>query len=237
MGNKDYSHFTVILPTLNENGTIGAMIGRIGTEYPRMRIIVVDDGSSDGTRGTVRRLSRSNKRVTLMDRHAEGKRRGLTASIVDGMRRSTTEYAIVMDSDMQHPLEKIREIARQLERGCDIVVAERESVTDWAPYRQLISRALMRVGLMVLDAEGSETCKDVFSGFFGVRRSMFMRVYSRNSSRFVGEGYKVLFDFLKCVDRGSLRIGRVPYVFHVREFGRSKAGYRQGLALLKSFLS
>lgn len=237
MQRADYSKLTVVLPTLNESGTIGAMIKRISKEYPGVHITVMDDGSADGTGGIVRSAAKENGRVTFVDRHASGKKRGLTASVVDGIVGSKTKYVVVTDADMQHPPEKIRQIASILDRGYGLVVAERASVTNWALYRKAISRLFMLVGLLVLRASGRETCGDIFSGFFGVRRSLFAKVYRNNSSRFVGEGYKVLFDFLKCVDRGSLRIGSVPYVFHVREFGKSKASSRQGFALIKSFLS
>ncbi len=237
MRSPDYSRFTIIVPTLNERGTIGTMIRRIQHEYYGARVIVVDDGSRDGTRGVVRSLEKTGRRVTLIDRQAEGKRRGLTASIIEGISRSKTRYFVVIDADMQHPLEKVRQIAKLLENGHDLAVAERESVTGWALYRKIISKLLILIGTSVLRGAGSATCGDVFSGFFGMRRSLFMRVYGGNRSRFVGYGYKVLFDFLKCVDNGSLRVGSVPYVFHARKHGRSKAGARQAVALLKSFAS
>ncbi len=87
--------------------------------------------------------------------------------------------------------------------------------------------------MLFIDAK--ETCVDIFSGFFGVRRDMFVDVYDKNRQRFVKEGYKTLFDFLKCVERGRLMIANVPFVFHIREFGKSKASTKQGIAVIKSF--
>ncbi len=237
MGNNDYSHFTIVIPTLDEKGTIGALVRRIEAEYAGARVIVVDDGSGDGTKEAVEALAKRYRNVMLIDRHGEGRPRGLTASVVEGIEKCSTKYFVVMDADMQHPLEKVRRLADMLEKGYDAAVAERESVTGWALYRKIISKALILIGQLVLNARGKEACGDIFSGFFGMRRSLFMRVHRDNRQRFVGEGYKVLFDFLKCVDKGTLRIGEVPYVFRVRESGRSKAGYRQGIALLKSFVS
>ncbi len=95
----------------------------------------------------------------------------------------------------------------------------------------------MLIGKIVLAATGKETCGDIFSGFFGVDRELFLGVLERNRGRFVKEGYKVLFDFLKCVKRGTLRISEVPYVFRTRKFGSSKAGFPQGMALVKSFVT
>ena len=231
----DYKKFTVILPTLNEKKTIGEIIKYITRNYEGIRVIVADDGSTDGTKEEVAEMSKGNADVSFFDRHAKRLPRGLSASIVDGIFQSQTEYAIVMDADMQHPPGKIQDIAAKLLEGNDLVVANRAKVNDWALYRRIISRVLMYTGKVVLFIDAKETCVDIFSGYFGVRRDIFVEVYDKNRQRFVKEGYKTLFDFLKCVERGRLMIANVPFVFHIREFGKSKASTKQGIAVIKSF--
>jgi dolichol-phosphate mannosyltransferase len=234
---NDYSEFTIILPTLNEEKTIGEMLRRILRSYRGCSVIVVDDGSEDLTREIVKGFAKQNHRVRLLDRSLMGLERGLTASVIYGILKAGTKYVIVIDADLQHPPEKIRDVAQKLGSGYDLVVANRAKVTNWAAYRKIISRAFMYAGKILLFVEARETCVDIFSGFFGIRRAVFLSVYRRNRKRFVGEGYKVLFDFLKCVDRGTLKIGNVPFVFNAREFGSSKASIAQGMALLRSFLT
>lgn len=233
----NYEEFTVIIPTMNEKRTIREIIHYITRNYGGVKVLVMDDGSTDGTKSTVRELSKADRRVKLVDRKALGARRGLTASVVDGIMRSSTRYAIAIDGDMQHPPGKIEDLAKELTNGSDLAVTNRAKVTGWAPYRKIISRVFMYSGKIILFLTAKETCVDIFSGFFGVRRDLFVSVYEKNKHRFVGEGYKVLFDFLKCVGRGTLKIANVPYVFRIREFGSSKASYVQGIALLKSFFS
>jgi dolichol-phosphate mannosyltransferase len=234
---NDYSEFTIILPTLNEEKTIGEMLRRILRSYRGCSVIVVDDGSEDLTGEIVKGFAKQNHRVRLLDRSLMGLERGLTASVIYGILKAGTKYVIVIDADLQHPPEKIRDVAQKLGSGYDLVVANRAKVTNWAAYRKIISRAFMYAGKILLFVEARETCVDIFSGFFGIRRAVFLSVYRRNRKRFVGEGYKVLFDFLKCVDRGTLKIGNVPFVFNAREFGSSKASIAQGMALLRSFLT
>ena len=230
-----YEDFTIILPTLNEGRTMDRMLDYLTRNYAGARIIVSDDGSVDGTRETVRRFASGKRNVTLLDRSLKGAVRGLTASVLDGIELSNTKFVIVIDADMQHPPGRIREIARRLEEGSELVVATRAKVTDWDFHRKVISRSLMYIGRLALFARGKETCGDIFSGFFGVKRELFLDVLGKNRKRFVKEGYKVLFDFLKCVDSGTLRISEVPFVFRTRKFGLSKAGFRQGIAIMKSF--
>jgi dolichol-phosphate mannosyltransferase len=234
---NDYSEFTIILPTLNEEKTIGEMLRRILRSYRGCSVIVVDDGSEDLTREIVKGFAKQNHRVRLLDRSLMGLERGLTASVIYGILKAGTKYVIVIDADLQHPPEKIRDVAQKLGSGYDLVVANRAKVTNWAAYRKIISRAFMYAGKILLFVEARETCVDIFSGFFGIRRAVFLSVYRRNRKRFVGEGYKVLFDFLKCVDRGTLKIANVPFVFNIREAGSSKASIAQGMALLRSFLT
>jgi dolichol-phosphate mannosyltransferase len=211
------------------------MLGRITRAYRGARVIVSDDGSSDGTREKVRRFAARDMNVSLLDRSLAKSAPGLTASVIDAIEASRTRFVIVMDSDGQHPPEKIREIARRLEGGSKLVVATRAEVTEWALYRKVISKSLMYLGRIVLAARGGETCGDIFSGFFGVDRKFFLGVLGRNRRRFIGRGYKVLFDFLKCVGRGTIEVSDVPYVFRTRNFGLSKAGVSQVVALLESF--
>ncbi|MEM0147225.1 MAG: glycosyltransferase [Candidatus Micrarchaeaceae archaeon] len=232
----NYKDFTVVLPTLNEEKTIGKLIHYIISHYRGMRVIVVDDGSTDSTEKLVSRISKGHRSVKFVNRQRLGLARGLTASIAFGISASATKYTLVMDADLQHPPEVLGALAERLLKGSDVAVAVRASVPHWAFYRKLISKSLMLIGKIDLRARGRNTCKDIFSGFFGIRRQLFIETYAKNKDRFVGYGYKVLFDFLKC-ERKRIRISEVPYVFKTRKAGTSKAGIKQGLALLKSFVS
>ena len=232
-----YEDFTLILPTLNEEKTIGKLLNYVLKKYKKIHVLVVDDGSRDSTRETVLKISRKNKRIRLLDRSALKLQRGLTASVVDGIRRSGTKYAIVMDADMQHPPELIENLARFLQHSCDLAVACRDDVEKWSAGRKIISKIFAYFGMAALFVQRKQRCRDILSGYFGVKRDFFMSVYQSNAKRFVLEGYKVLYDFLKCIDSGSIRVCEAPYVFMSRRWGSSKAGFAQGAALLKSFFS
>jgi dolichol-phosphate mannosyltransferase len=232
-----YEDTTIILPTINEGSNIKKMITILLKKYPGIRILVVDDGSTDSTREDVKRIARAHKNVRLFDRKARGLQKGLTNSVIDGMKFANTRFAIAMDADFQHPIDKIGQVKRELDRGNKLVVAVRASVPGWELYRKIISKFFIYFGYIILEIGGKARCRDIFSGYFGVERKFFLNILSKNRRRFMGEGYKVLFDFLKCIDRGSIEIREVPYVFHVRMAGTSKASLKQGVALFKSFFS
>lgn len=232
-----YSSVTVVLPTYNEEGSIGKLMSAIIRRYPGISIIVADDGSTDRTKSVVMSLARAHRRIRFLDRSSMKRRKGLTGSVIDGIMESGTKFAIVMDADMQHPFDRIGDISEKLDSGNDIAVAVRKSVEGWQMYRKLISKALITLGYAELVLLGRERSSDIFSGYFGIRRRFFKNIYMKNRGRFVGEGYKILFDILKCIRKGDAKIAEVPYAFASRKEGRSKAGARQAIALIRSFLS
>ncbi|MDE1825230.1 MAG: glycosyltransferase [Candidatus Micrarchaeota archaeon] len=232
-----YNDTTIVLPTYNEEKNIGELVSSLVSALPKIRILVVDDGSKDRTAQIVRKIVVRNHGVSYLNRSAQHRPRGLTHSIVDGIMMSKTKNVIVMDADFQHPIDKIPEIKRKLDEGNQLVVAVRVDVPGWELHRKIISRSLIYLGYGILVVRGRIRSGDIFSGYFGVKRKFFREVYGPNRERFVGEGYKVLFDLLKCLKNGSVKIGEVPYVFNVRKAGESKASLKQGIALFRSFVN
>lgn len=218
----------VIIPTFNEAGNIEELISRVVKDNEGIRVIVADDGSTDGTRQIVRNLSKKNKNVALLDRSKE-KIKGLTISVVDAAKTVKADCFVVIDADLQHPPEKVREIVKALE-SYDAVVGTRRSIpNDWPLKRKLISKTatmLARLRLM-------RNVKDPVSGFFGARTALFKEVFNKNEKKFEPKGYKVLFDFLKYCPRQT-KIGAVYYEFGLRKSGSSKISNKQIKLFFKS---
>ena len=231
-----YSDLTVVLPTMNEASGVASLISNILKSFKGARVIIVDDGSTDGTVELVRKISHNKAEVELIDRKALHKRRGLTASVVEGIMAARSKFVVVMDADGQHPYQLIRPVMKGLQEGDDLVICTRTSVRNWPASRVIISKVMTGIGRAVLIARGRLHPRDIMSGFFGVRRRLFAEIYSSNRSRFVGEGFKVLFDFLKSLDNGR-RILEIPYIFSDRKNGASKAKLIHGVYLIKSFLT
>jgi len=229
-----YEDTTIITPTLNEAKNIERLLCVLTVQYPGISVIVADDGSRDGTQDIVRKFEDKNKRIFLLDR--SGKKKGLTASVLDGVMNSKTSYVVVMDADFQHPPEVIKSIIGQLRDGSQVVVGTRTSMPeDWGFIRFLTSSVAIHLGRLRLRIGGAYV-RDVVSGFFGARGDLFREQIRNCSHRFVPEGYKVCLDLLKTLP-GSTRVTEAPYSFKLRKEGQSKMGIKHVIAYFKSLLT
>ncbi len=228
----DYGRLSVIVPTMNECRNISRLLRELG-RYKGMRIIVADDGSTDGTRNSVLRQGKTDKRILLIDR-SHKKVHGLAISVLDAVPKVSTRYLVVMDGDMQHPPELVKEVYSKLTGGFDMVVCTRKKIERWGFHRRVISRAINAVALIVFRLRGRKTVKDMMSGFFGIRTELFKATIRKNKGRFVPEGYKVMLDLLRMVGHET-QICELPYnTFHERAYGKSKFRPKHMLNTLRS---
>lgn len=225
-----FSSLTAILPTLNEEDVIGETLSRL-MDFDGLNILVVDDGSKDATRRIVSDFAKSHRNVSLLDRSAE-KEKGITASVLAGAAKASTPYILVMDSDLQHPPEKIPELLAALETS-DVAVGCRQEIRDWPFSRRLISFGGNSLAKLVLAIRGAPSCSDPVSGFFALRKSVLSEVDGRKA---VSRGFKILLDILKQLDR-SARIAEIPYTFQSRKSGGSKFAISHILLFLRSLFS
>jgi len=206
----------VIIPTYREAANIPPLVERLDAlrrELP-LELTIVDDDSRDGTAEIVERLNLPW--VRLIVRTAD---RGLSASVLEGLRRTTGELIVVMDADLSHPPEAIPRMLEELARGSDFVVGSRYvegGVThdDWGVFRWLNSRAA------TLLARPFTSIKDPMSGFFALRRSTLAGADALNPV-----GYKIGLELLvKCRCR---HVAEVPIAFADRLHGESKLTLRE----------
>jgi dolichol-phosphate mannosyltransferase len=224
----DYSDTTVIIPTINEERNIGRIIDIIKKLYRGISIIVADDGSTDRTCEIAR-----TKGARVLDRRNEKK--GLSASVIHAATIVKTRYFVVIDGDLQHPPETIKEIVALLRKGFPVAVGARERVDSrWPLFRRLESKTAMGLGRLKLIGR-SYAKTDLMSGFFGCETGLFNDTHKRHSRRFVPEGFKVLFDFLKCLPQ-EVKVGEAGYIFGARSEGESKIRGRHVYYYLKSLV-
>ncbi len=228
----NWNEFTLIAPSLNEEKNIANFIGKVQKISTQLKIIIADDGSKDKTAEIVKKIAFKNNRIEFFDRSSK-EVKGITASVIDSLNKTKSKYVIISDCDLQHPPKYIIEIAKQLEMGNDLAIGFREKVTYWPAHRKFISSIAQILAKIKL---GKLKVTDPLSGFFGANTEFMRKKIDHNKKRFRLEGYKILFDLLKCC-KNQDKIEQFGYVFESRKFGESKLGAKHVLAFLKSLLS
>ncbi len=219
----------VVLPTYNERSNLERVAGGI-LAHAFTRLLVVDDGSPDGTGQLADELSaRSNGRMEVLHRTGP---RGLGLAYVDGLTRalSTDADAIVqMDADLSHDPKYLPDLAAALARF-DLVIGSRYvhgvSVVNWPLHRIMLSAFANRY----IKAITGLTPSDCTSGYRMWRREALARLpldHARSS------GYAFLTEMLFDAAHRGCRVGEVPIVFVERAEGYSKvSGHVLGESLL-----
>ncbi|HXE54539.1 MAG TPA: polyprenol monophosphomannose synthase [Tepidisphaeraceae bacterium] len=217
---------SIIVPTLNEAENLPLLVERIdGALNGRLyEILVMDDGSPDGTAEVCQRLARQYP-LALHVRQVPAN--GLSGAVLNGLTLARGEYLVVMDADLQHPPECIVDLLLPLERGeADFVLGSRYvkgGGTDrrWGPLRRINSR----VATMLARPVSGDT-RDPMSGFFALKRQTYLR-----AGPLTPVGYKIALELLcKCRVR---RVREVPIQFALRHTGRSKLTVAQQVRYLE----
>lgn len=215
---------SIVLPTYNERENVSLLVPRLLSLFHDVpcEVIVVDDGSPDGTADAVREMAAADTRVRLVERPGKA---GLASAVFAGAAEAQGRFVAVMDADLSHDPEVLPEMLQRAREGWDVVIGSRYvqggSFAHQPLVRRLISRVLntgVRVMLMLSQ-------RDVLTGYAVCRRELLTQMPTQHSSR----GFKWLLELL-AVYRG-LRVHESPTVFRNRYAGASKADAREALGL------
>lgn len=152
---------TIILPARNEADGLRELLPRLKAAQPDAEIIVVDDGSTDGTAAVCEEFSA--RRI----HHPYPKGNG--AAIKSGAKAATGDVLVMMDADGQHQPEDIDALLEPLTRGYDMAIAARDFASQASLARGLANAVYNRLASWLT----GQKIKDLTSGFRACRASCF----------------------------------------------------------------
>jgi dolichol-phosphate mannosyltransferase len=214
----------VVLPTYNEAENIGEIAAAILAVLPTATLLVVDDGSPDGTGDIADGLAAADPRVRVLHRAAKA---GLGRAYLAGFRVALdggAEQVIQMDADWSHDPAATRSLLAPLVGGAaDLVIGSRYTpggrVVDWGIFRRVVSRGGSLFARVVLGLPAN----DLTGGFKAWRAATLARV---DFAGVHAGGYVFQVEMTYRAHRGGARIREVPITFRDRRVGQSKMSRR-----------
>lgn len=218
----------LILPTYNEAENVKAIVKAAGevlaTAAPEgFRVLVVDDGSPDGTGRLADELAGEKEWVEVLHRTEKN---GIGPAYLAGFRHALERgagYVMEMDSDFSHDPADLARLLAAVHGGADLALGSRYvpggGVSDWGMLRRFISEggstyARLMLGLRV---------KDLTGGFKCFRREVLEAI------RFDGvrsQGYAFQVELTYRAVQAGFKVIEVPIVFRDRQQGQSKMSWR-----------
>lgn len=209
----------VVIPTYNEIDSLPHTLEALHSWVPDADVLVVDDGSPDGTGDWADARAAVDPRVRVLHNPAKG---GLGAAYLAGFERALEgdwEIICEMDADGSHRGRDLPQLLRAVHDGADLAIGSRwipgGAVVNWPRNRHVLSRganvyANVLMGLGVNDAT---------AGFRAFRRSTLEAIRLDDVE---SAGYCFQIDMTRRVSDAGLTIVEVPVTFVERELGESK---------------
>jgi len=214
----------VILPTYDEAENIGPISAAILAALPDATLLVVDDGSPDGTGRLADGLAATDARIRVRHRRAK---QGLGRAYLDGFGRALdggAEIVVQMDADFSHDPSVLPDLIAPVRANeADLVIGSRYTagggVVDWGFGRRLISRGGSLFARTVLGLSPN----DLTGGFKAWRAETLAAV------PFAGVhagGYVFQIEMTFRASRSGARVKEIPITFRDRRVGQSKMSRR-----------
>jgi dolichol-phosphate mannosyltransferase len=211
---------SVVIPTYNERDNIERLVQtllNVCSPTPT-EVIVVDDGSPDGTSELARGMSDLDPRVKLVARQSK---LGLSSAVYAGAAVASGRYVCVMDADFSHDPEEVPQMLAHAQQGYAVVIGSRYAKGSAFIGQPLTRRAISYVLNLAARIILRIRARDALTGFAIVERDVLLAT----PTRYAAGGFKWLIELL--ATQRDLQVTEWPIIFRDRTAGVSKASAKE----------
>ena len=225
---------SIVIPAWNEEKRIVPTLQRL-VDFARQQniqaeIIVVDDGSTDGTVELVRKFSHGNQQVSLL----VNPHRGKGYAVKTGMLAASGRFVLFTDADLATPIEESGKLLAALGAGSDLAIGSRIQPTgyDMRASQPLYRRLLGRLYHLLAQNLAVRGVADTQCGFKSFTNDAAKRLFSQQKL----DGIVFDTEILYLAQRGHLRIAQIPVSWSSVGGSRMRPSMRQALGVLWDLL-
>lgn len=220
---------SIILPTLNEEKNIKKIVYSINKKFKEnFEIIFVDDNSDDNTQKEIIKIAKKFKNIKYKFR----KKRNLSTAFLDGLKISTAENILLMDSDLQHSPKNIKKIySKLINSNFDMIIGSRflkGSVNYKSGFKSKFRLFLSYIFCFLLNLLFKPKISDHLSGFFIAKKKILLV----NEKKLFKKGFKIVLDYYLLL-RKNVSIGEIPIEMNKRNSGYSKLNLNILILIIK----
>ena len=203
---------SVVIPVFNEKGTVATLIDRVRAVDLPMEIIVVDDGSSDGTRAVLTSLQHKVDKLILLEQN-----RGKGAALKAGFAVATGEVIVIQDADLEYdPQDFIGLLEPIVKADADLVLGSRMSGAKPQRAYYFWHYVGNQVITLVTRVLYNTTLSDVYTCYKMFRRSCLDGLW------FNSDGFEFDAEFLAKLLKKNLVVYEVPIAYYGRSYEQGK---------------
>jgi glycosyltransferase involved in cell wall biosynthesis len=211
-GTREATGLSVFFPAYNDSGTIASLVitalRTARTLTPNHEVIVVNDGSADGTAEILEELAQIYPQVRVV--HHE-QNRGYGGALRTGFATATRELVFYTDGDAQYDPAEMAALWRRFDDGVDLVNGYKISRSD-PLHRIFIGRVYHHTVRLLFGLR----VRDVDCDFRMMRRSIFDKVHLEKNSGVI------CLEMMKKIQDAGFRIAEVPVHHYHRAYGKSQ---------------
>lgn len=217
---------SIVLPTYKERENLAIYIPEIEKEFSgdSFEILVVDDGSKDGTRELIQELNDRYHNIQFIERAGL---LGIGSALRDGYNASCGEYILSSDADLSFTASDMRALYTKINEGFDLVLGYKvvEGVSKENRRRITSQEMMLPIGRacnwIVRRISRIGGLREYNTNFRIIRTSTWKYLRTTEDRNFF------LFETIFRADRSGARIAEIPVTFRARKFGESKLNFLQ----------